>query len=409
MLPAVILDDVSKKFRTYSRRYDSLKEVLLRRRRGAFDEFWALRNVSFAVQPGSTVGIIGANGSGKSTVLKLLAGILYPNKGHLNVNGRISALLELGTGFHPDYTGRENIFLNGALLGLRRDVIRERLDEIIDFADLARFIDNPVKTYSTGMYMRLGFAIAVNVDPDVLLIDEVLAVGDADFERKCFDRINEFRRQRKTIVLVSHDLTSVRRFCDRAILIDQGQVRSDGHPEEVTKQYLEDVKHRQERPEHLAEQATTARWGTREIEIGSAEILDRAGQPQYVCKAGDSVQVSITYRCKSRVDNPVFGISIFRSDGIHCYASNTRYAGVPLGTLQGDGNITFTIPQLNLMEGSYLLSVGITDDADRITYDHWDRRIEFRVRPDVVSAGGLVYMPGQWHKPGVELKAESAS
>ena len=185
MLPAVILDDVSKKFRTYSRRYDSLKEVLLRRRRGAFDEFWALRNVSFAVQPGSTVGIIGANGSGKSTVLKLLAGILYPNKGHLNVNGRISALLELGTGFHPDYTGRENIFLNGALLGLRRDVIRERLDEIIDFADLARFIDNPVKTYSTGMYMRLGFAIAVNVDPDVLLIDEVLAVGDVAFQKKC--------------------------------------------------------------------------------------------------------------------------------------------------------------------------------------------------------------------------------
>jgi ABC-type polysaccharide/polyol phosphate transport system ATPase subunit len=407
--PPVVFDGVSKRFRVYRQRHDSLKEVVLRRRRGVFNEFWALRDVSFAIEPGTTAGFIGANGSGKSTVLKLMARILHPNEGHLNVNGRVSALLELGTGFHPDYTGRENIFLNGALLGIRRDVIRRRMDDIIDFAGLAPFIDNPVKTYSTGMYMRLGFAIAVNVEPDVLLIDEVLAVGDADFEQKCFDRINVFREQRKTIVLVSHDLAAVRRFCDRAILLDQGRIRADGAPDQVIKQYLSDVKHRQERPAQLGDELSTSRWGTREIEIGSAELLDGRGQPQYVFKSGEPLQVSITYRCKDEVRDPVFGVAIFRSDGLHCYASNTRYAGVRFESLQGDGNVMFTIPQLNLLEGSYLLTVAITDQTDSKTYDRWDRRIEFRVRPDPYSAGGLVFMPGRWRPPSAELHEESAS
>ena len=251
MVAAVAFDGVSKRFRVYRQRHHSLKEAFIRRRRGVYDEFWVLRGISFQVESGTTLGVIGPNGSGKSTMLKLIARILHPNAGRITVGGRVSALLELGTGFHPDYTGRENIYLNGALLGLRRDVIRARLDEIIDFAAIRPFIDNAVKTYSSGMTMRLGFAIAVNVDPEILLIDEVLAVGDAEFAQKCYARISQFRAEGKTIILVSHDLDAIRKFSDRAILIDQGDIRADGSPDEVTNRYLNDVRRRQEHPEEL--------------------------------------------------------------------------------------------------------------------------------------------------------------
>ena len=258
MPAAISFQRVSKRFRIYHQRHENLKEAVLRRRRGVYEEFYALRDVSFAVEPGSTVGIIGSNGSGKSTALKLVARILHPNGGEVSVDGRVSALLELGTGFHPDYTGRENIFLNGALLGLRRELIRRRLDDIVAFSGMERFIDNPVKTYSSGMYMRLGFAIAVNVDPDVLLVDEVLAVGDADFAQKCYERINRFRTEGKTILLVSHDLAAVRRFCDRTLWIDRGTICADGNANEVTARYLADVEDRQ--PDRCRSPASSC-WG----------------------------------------------------------------------------------------------------------------------------------------------------
>lgn len=388
-------DNVSKRFRIYQQRHDSLKEAFIRQRRGVYNEFWILRNLSLSVAEGTAVGIIGANGSGKSTALKLVARILHPNEGKISVAGRVSALLELGTGFHPEYTGRENVFLNGALLGLRREVIRARLDEIIDFAGIAPFIDNPVKTYSSGMAMRLGFAIAVNVDSDILLIDEVLAVGDAEFAQKCFARVSQFRAQGKTIVLVSHDLDAVRKFCDRAILIDQGGIRADGHPEEVTASYLADVKHRREHPDELAE-SNTARWGTREAEIVRVEMMGAGGKPAYSFEAGDPMQVVVTYRCAKPVSDPVFGVSITRADGVYCYASNTRARGLRLPTIDHGGNVVFTVPQVNLVEGSYQLSVAITDYQNRTTFDHWDRRVDFTVRQRDGYAGGVVYMADQW-------------
>jgi ABC-type polysaccharide/polyol phosphate transport system ATPase subunit len=398
MPAAVTLEDVSKRYRIYHQRHDSFKESFLRRRRGVHEDFWALRNVSFEIDDGTTVGIIGSNGSGKSTTLKLIAHILHPDGGHLEVNGRVSALLELGTGFHHDYTGRENIFLNGALLGIRRATIRERLEEIIAFSELANFIDNPVKTYSSGQYMRLAFSIAVNVDPDVLLIDEVLAVGDAAFAQKCFDRISRFRTEEKTIVLVSHDLKAVEKFCDRALWIDQGHIRADGVPSQVTRAYLEAVQVREQ--EALADAPQPGRdprrWGTRQAEIARVEVLDRSGRPQYVFDSGEPLQVRITYRCPDPVADPVFGIGIFRSDGVHVYGTNTRAAHIKIPQIAGSGSIVFRIDELNLLEGGYALSVAITDREDRVTYDHWDRRIELHVRQDHLADSGLVRMPSEW-------------
>ena len=398
MAAAITFEGVSKRFRVYKQRHDSLKEAFIRRRRGVYDEFWILRDLSFEVEPGTALGIIGANGSGKSTALKLIARILHPNGGRILVNGRVSALLELGTGFHPDYTGRENIFLNGALLGLRRDFIRRRLDQIIDFAGIEPFIDNPVKTYSSGMAMRLGFAIAVNVESEVLLIDEVLAVGDAAFAQKCFDRVSQFRAAGKTIVLVSHDLDAVRKFCDRAILIDQGGIQAAGHPDEVTAHYLADVRRRREHPEEAA--PVTARWGTRDAEILRSEMLGPNGRPRYIFDTGDPVQIVISYRCTRPVKDAVFGVAVTRADGVYCYAANTGARGIRIGQLAETGSVVFSAPHLNLAEGSYLLSVAITDRDFRTTYDHWDRRIEFTVRQSGAYAGGVVFMNDQWNIDG---------
>lgn len=395
MPAAISFQGVSKRFRVYHQRHENLKEAVLRRRRGVYEEFYALRDVSFAIEPGSTVGIIGSNGSGKSTALKLVAKILHPNGGEVSVDGRVSALLELGTGFHPDYTGRENIFLNGALLGLRRELIRRRLDDIIAFSGMERFIDNPVKTYSSGMYMRLGFAIAVNVDPDVLLVDEVLAVGDADFAQKCYERINRFRAEGKTILLVSHDLAAVRRFCDRTLWIDRGSICADGNANDVTARYLADVEDRQRPAEEKAD-GTAGGAGTRPVQIARVQLLGEGGQPQYVFEPGDPLRVRISYRCNQPVDRPVFGMWIVRSDGVNCYGSNTRTAGPRIARLEGQGSVTVTIPHLNLLEGGYLLSVMIGDEADRVTYDLWEYRLEFRVRQQDADPTGLVFMPAKW-------------
>ncbi|HET9848669.1 MAG TPA: ABC transporter ATP-binding protein [Candidatus Dormibacteraeota bacterium] len=396
MAPVVSFEGVTKTFRVYQQRHEGLKEAILRRRRGVYEEFFALHDVSFGVDPGTTVGIIGSNGAGKSTALKLIARILHPNSGHVRVEGRVSALLELGTGFHPDYTGRENIFLNGALLGLRRELIRRRLDDIIGFAGLQRFIDNPVKTYSSGMYMRLGFAIAVNVDPDVLLVDEVLAVGDADFAQKCFDRINQFRREGKTIVFVSHDLSSVRRFCDRTIWIDRGQIRADGLPDDVTEQYLADVQHHAPSDDG----ASGTRWGTRQAEIARVELMGSAGEPKYVFEPGDTMQLRVSYRCKEPIRKPIIGVAIFREDGVRCFGTNTTAGGHPLEEIRDQGSVTMTVPSLNLLEAGYLISVAITDDGDHVTFDHWDRRIEFRVRQKTGDPTGVVFMPSSWDADG---------
>ena len=293
---AIEVDNVSKLYRRYGRRgqFGTLKSALLTGRlfRDLHPEevLEALKDVSFNVAAGRTFGIIGRNGSGKSTALKLIAGIGKPTKGTVRVNGRVSALIELGAGFHPEISGRENVFINGMMLGLTKREIADRFDEIVEFAELEDFIDAPVKTYSSGMYMRLGFAVAINVNPDVLLVDEVLAVGDQSFTHKCLDKFAEFRRKGRTVLLVTHALDMVTRFCDEALWIDNGQARMQGEPQRVIDAYMLDVA--------TTEQAQAARLHgvARDAEFVSIHLLTRDGQPATTIDSGDPLIVRARIR-----------------------------------------------------------------------------------------------------------------
>jgi homopolymeric O-antigen transport system ATP-binding protein len=395
---AISLRDVSKRFRLYrGRQVSTVKDLFVRGgRAGLFtgQELWALRGVSLDLTRGRMVGIIGSNGSGKSTLLKLMGSILKPTSGTITVAGRVSALIELGAGFHPEFTGRENVYVNGILLGLSRAEIRERFDEIVAFAGLDAFIDNPVKTYSSGMYMRLGFAIAVTVDPDILLIDEVLAVGDEAFQHKCVGKIQEFKARGKTIVLVTHDLGSVDRLCDEAVWLDGGRLMARGLTRQVVDGYLGHVareeaqmlgaEHRQAEAEAAA--GTAQRWGTREVEITAVRLFDRAGAERYLYDAGEPCTIRLTWRAARPVEDPVFGIGVFRRDGVCCYGTNSAIEGLHLGKLAGEGEVAVEIHRLDLVEGEYLLDVAV-HARDGHPYDYHSRLYAFAVRSRIKDTG----------------------
>jgi ABC-type polysaccharide/polyol phosphate transport system ATPase subunit len=395
---AVSIRGVSKRFRLHrGRQVYTVKDLIVRGGRAgllAGEEMWALRDVSLELPRGRMVGLIGSNGSGKSTLLKLIGGILKPTTGTVTVAGRVSALIELGAGFHPEFTGRENIHINGVLLGLSRAEIRERFDEIVAFAGLAAHIDNPVKTYSSGMYMRLGFAIAVTVDPDVLLIDEVLAVGDEAFQHKCVGRIQEFKAQGKTILLVTHDLGSVERLCDEAVWLDGGRVQAHGDTREIVDRYLnhvarleaQDLGEAHKEAEAAVAAGDARRWGSREIELTSVRLRDASGQERYLYESGEPCTVHLAYRVHRPVDEPVFGIGIFRKDGVCCYGTNTAIDEVHLGKLSGDGELTVRLDRLDLVEGEYLLDVAV-HAPDGHPYDYHSRLYAFAVRARVKDVG----------------------
>ncbi len=399
---AVVLRDVSKRFRLHrGRQVSTVKDLFVRLFRGSpgsgllsGEDFWALRDVSLDLVRGRMVGIIGSNGSGKSTLLKVLGGILKPTTGHVSVRGRVSALIELGAGFHPEFTGRENIYVNGVLLGLTRAEIRARFDEIVAFAGLETFVDNPVKTYSSGMYMRLGFAIAVTVDPDILLIDEVLAVGDEAFQHRCVSKIQEFKARGKTIVLVSHDLGSIERLCDEALWLDGGRLHARGGTREVIGQYLEHVAREETRAlgiEHAEAEAaaragTAARWGTREVELTRVELRDKAGTERYLFETGEPCTLRLAYRAHRPIEDPVFGIGVFRKDGVCCYGTNTGVEGLHLGKVEGEGEILLDFERLDLVEGEYLLDVAV-HARDGHPYDYHSRLYALAMRSRVRDTG----------------------
>ncbi len=403
---AVSVRGVSKRFRLYrGRQVFTVKDLFVRGGRGALfagQEHWALRDVSLELPRGQMVGIIGSNGSGKSTLLKLIGGILKPTTGSIGVAGRVSALIELGAGFHPEFTGRENVFVNGILLGLSRSEIRERFDDIVAFAGLDAFIDNPVKTYSSGMYMRLGFAIAVTVDPDILLIDEVLAVGDEAFQHKCVGKIQEFKARGKTILLVSHDLGGVERLCDRAVWLDGGRVAAHGGTRETIDRYLNHVARQEAQAlgaEHRVAEAAAAagsahRWGSREVEITSVRLTDGAGQERYLYDSGEACAIRLAFRAQRPVEDPVFGIGIFRKDGVCCYGTNTAIDGLAWGKVSGDGELRVEIGRLDLVEGEYLLDVAV-HARDGHPYDYHSRLYAFAVRSRVRDTG-IVRLPHEW-------------
>jgi ABC-2 type transport system ATP-binding protein len=388
---AISVDDVSKKFRLYHERNQALKAAIMRRRRARYEEFWALRDVSFDIPEGTTFGLIGENGSGKSTLLKCMANILRPDKGNIEVNGKVSALLELGAGFHQELSGRENVYLNGAILGLSKKQITDRFDEIVGFAGLEQFVDTPVKNYSSGMYLRLGFSVAINVEPDVLLIDEILAVGDAEFQQKCAEKFAELRESGKTIVIVSHALETIRNFCDQVALLDHGHVRAIGPSSQVIDDYLQGV--------HIDRTGGSqgARHGSGEIRIEQVQLLDANGKPTTRTRTGDAVTLRLEFATTEPVERPVFGFGIGRIDGVGVTGPNMKdYEAVP-EKLDGRGFVDYRIDWLPLLPGTYDVNVSVFDFNIARQYDGRVHALRFDVdRGEPGERLGVVSFNGKW-------------
>ena len=417
---AIEVEGVSRAYQKYSdrHRFKTFKSALLS---GSFfrslrpDELVnALEDVTFRVPAGTTVGVIGENGSGKSTLLKLVAGISKPTAGRISVRGKVSALIELGAGFHPEITGRENVFINGIMLGLTKKEIAAKFDDIVRFAELEPFIDAPVKTYSSGMYMRLGFSVAINVNPDILLIDEVLAVGDAAFVPKCLDRIDDFRRRQKTILFVSHDLATVEKICDRVVWLKGGRVRRIGEPKRIVDAYLQDVADKQEQDFERQKSEPEAapaepdrregRWGKREVEITRVTLRNRQGQEKHVFAPEEGMAIEIEVRAASPVDDFAFGIGLFNSQGTSCYGTNTNLEDYEPVRLSGEGRAVFRIERLNLINGTYYLDVAV-HKRDGYPYDYHQNLYSFLVSSTCRDVG--ISRPAHvWDfSRGIELKA----
>jgi ABC-type polysaccharide/polyol phosphate transport system ATPase subunit len=397
--PAIVVDDVWKRFRLYDERNQSLKAAVMRGRRARYHEFDALKGVSFDVDHGSTFGLIGENGSGKSTLLKCIAKILRPERGVITSVGKISALLELGAGFHPELSGRENVYLNGAILGLSKKQLDARFDEIVAFAGLERFIDSPVKNYSSGMYVRLGFSVAINVDPDILLVDEVLAVGDEAFQRKCSEKFADLKASGKTIVVVSHALGTMRSLCDRLALLEHGNLVDVGPAGEIIDEYMSDV-----HEDRVSDGDHGVRWGSGEGRIERIELLDAAERPVSTVRTGDEVTFRFHYTVDEALEKPVFGLAIYSLDGVHVTGPNTRDSKVVPDVLSGEGFVDFHVDRLLLLRGIYDLSVSLADNALLHVYDFRHRSFRFDVElGEPREQFGVVSMGGHWNMTSLDV------
>lgn len=400
--PAIRFDNVSKRFLIRRNRPRSFQELVLNflhfKGNGPREEFWGLEGVSFEIAPGETVGIIGPNGAGKSTVLKLISRIIEPTSGRVEVRGRVGALLELGAGFHPDLTGRENIYLNGSILGLSRAEIRKKLDEIIAFSELERFIDVPVKRYSSGMYMRLGFSVAAHSNPEILLVDEVLAVGDYSFQAKCMQEISEMQRTGVTILLVSHDLNAAQELCNRVIWLHDGRIVLEGASQEVVERYIQGVTiDGHEFSPSRREVKLGRRWGSYEAEITDVHFCTAQGIEQPIFETGQLFMARIHYEAHKRINNPLIGVAIYRMDGTHISGPNTASSDYPIKAIEGKGTIDYCIESLPLLPGAYLFSAAIYDHTGMYPYDHHDRAYTFNVKGGSVKKSlGVVHIPCRW-------------
>lgn len=365
----------------------------------------ALDNVSMTIRKGITFGVIGENGSGKSTLLKVVAGIAKPTSGTVSVQGKVSALIELGAGFHPEITGRENIYINGIMLGLSKKEINDKYDDIVRFAELENFIDAPVKTYSSGMYMRLGFSVAINVNPDILLVDEVLAVGDAAFVPKCLDRIDDFRRRKKTILFVSHDLSTVEKICDEVAWLKHGQVQTIGEPRRVIDAYLQDVADKQEDDfevrqqeiesgEEFEEERRENRWGKREIEIKKVRLKGLDGTEKHVFSPPEGMVIEMDVLSYSQIKDFVFGIGIFNSQGICCYGTNTQLEDFSSISIDGEAKVICRLEQLHLVNGIYYLDVAV-HKRDGYPYDYHRNLYSFMISSRLKD-DGIYRPPHKW-------------
>jgi ABC-type polysaccharide/polyol phosphate transport system ATPase subunit len=404
--PAIWVRDLRKDFKLYTRRETTLKAAVMRRRRAVYERFNAVDGVSFDVQPGQVLGVIGRNGSGKSTLLKLLARILEPDEGSLSVDGRVSALLEVGAGFHMEYTAIENIFLSGAIYGVSQADLARRVDDIIRFAELERFAHNPVKTYSSGMFARLGFAIAVNVDPDVLLIDEVLAVGDQSFQARCLDRMLEFRDAGKTIVFVTHDLSSVESFCDRAIWMDRGRIREDGLPHHVIRSYVAEVSAgdiawtaEQVRMRGAAAGDHEPRNAAAPATLQRMAFMDQADVEREMFPNGSSMRVQVHYTAHEPIRAPVCEIRLVNQHQVHVTTVSNRIGGLQLegDVPTGDAFFEWTVDDLALTPGTYYFTARLLDHSGALVYDEHELWYRLRVHAgEYQERHGVAILPGRW-------------
>jgi ABC-type polysaccharide/polyol phosphate transport system ATPase subunit len=398
----IAAEHVSRRFKVYPREARRLKDVFVGLGRTGAQEVVALRDVSFRVEPGSAVGLVGRNGSGKTTLLRVLSGIIKPSAGHAEVGGRIGSLLELGAGFHPELTGRENVFLNGSIHGLKRSYIREQLDEIVAFAGLEEFIDLPVRTYSSGMYMRLGFAIAAHIDADVLLLDEVFAVGDEQFQRKCFGKIFEFKQRGGTIVFVSHDAAAVERLCDRSILLRGGTVEFDGPTHDAIVRYrrlLAADRDPEERGAGLKE------WGSGEARLDAVELLGPGGEERTQFLSGEPLTLRVRVAADAPLPPPRLSYELRDSSGL-LLAGGAQSTGT-LGWEDGTTSLSlrYEIERLPLANGRFHLRLGLSDEEGGRLY-HWlDDALAFVVVP-AGEERGTVRIEGRWSGQEIDSQAE---
>ncbi|MBQ3517597.1 MAG: ABC transporter ATP-binding protein [Lachnospiraceae bacterium] len=437
---AIEVREVTKNFKIFIDKGNTFKERALFRKRRKYEQRKVLKGISFDVKKGEAIGLVGHNGCGKSTTLKLLTRIIYPDTGSVEIKGRVSSLIELGAGFHPDLSGRENIYINASIFGLNRKEIDKRLDDIIAFSELKDYIDNPVRTYSSGMYMRLAFSVAINVDADVLLIDEILAVGDANFQAKCFNKLQEIKAKGTTIVIVSHSLGQIEQICERSIWIHDGVIRAEGTPREVHPMYLDYMgQKRQEIAEEEAERqaqkkaeqeaqerqkqeqqkqqeeqqevqsaeepvaeepvedevSTIKRWGNGKARITETELLDSKRKQRSVFETGEDIIIKIKYHVKDTVEDAVFGIGFFRADGVYCYGSNTRLDRLSEFALTKDGEVEVKLNQVMLMPGRYSLDLAIESQIG-IPVDYYKDVLSFEMYSKNEDVG-LVRINHEWN------------
>lgn len=422
---AIKANHVSKSFKIFKEKSNTLKDRLIYKGRTHYEMFHALNDISLTIDKGETIGLIGRNGSGKSTLLKLFTKIIYPDSGEIEIEGKISSLLELGAGFHPDFTGRENIFMNAAILGLNKKQIKNRLHEIIAFSELEEYIDNPVRSYSSGMYMRLAFSVAIMVEPDVLLIDEVLAVGDAAFQQKCFEQLIKLKRKGTTIVFVSHDLGAVEKLCDRVFWINKGDIAFEGEAKKAIDMYLlylneqENNRLLKEKSEDqsisiqadidqnedsLSEDSSESsnsldeedRWGDRRVEITDVRFTGSNEEQKLAFMTSEAMKIYITYRANDFIEKPIFGVGIFTLEHVCCYGTNTFIDYYPVKPINKNdtGCIIFEIPSLDLISGSYYLSVAVHDEFGN-QFDYHNKKYTIRVS-SLNKDVGIVNLRHKW-------------
>lgn len=413
---AIEVKNVRKKFRVYYDKGSELKERLLFRNRSRYEDRWVLDGISFNVKKGEAIGLIGHNGCGKSTTLKLLTRIMYPNEGSIELQGRVSSLIELGAGFHPDMSGRENIYTNASIFGLSRKEIDERMDDIIEFSEMEQFLDNPVRTYSSGMYMRLAFSVAINVNADILLIDEILAVGDINFQGKCFNKLREIKAQGTTIVIVSHSLGQIEQICDRTIWLHEGKIKAEGKPRDIHPEYMdfmgqkrqeisEKEKSHKEKKEGRVEgergesenevpQEDKKRWGNGFARIEKVRMVDKNGKSQRTFVTGSKVTIELDYSVRQTVKDAVFGIGIFDQNGQQIYGTNTRIDQLEEFDLEKSGTMKVDLEHVDLLPGIYLLDVAIESEVG-VPVDYFREAYTFEMY-SAVGDLGVVRLNHRW-------------